>query len=88
MPSLKKPRSDLCVVFLNCIAIEHDDVSTGALKKWGKFLKFYDTMRNALRWPLACEGDKITDNYVLNNPFYNPFYIAFLLELHFYYFSF
>ena len=49
MPSLKKPRSDLCVVFLNCIAIERDDVSTGALKKWGKFLKFYDITRNALR---------------------------------------
>ena len=22
---------------------------TGALKKWGKFLKFYDTIKNALR---------------------------------------
>ena len=25
-----------------------------------------DTMRNAMRWPLAREGGKLTDNYVLN----------------------
>ena len=46
--------------------------NTEAFKKWGKFLEFYDIMRKALRWSLAHEGGRLTDNYVFKYFSYNP----------------
>ena len=54
--------------------------NTGSYKKWGKFLKFYDIMRNALRLSLAREGGKLTDNYVLNI-YVIMFYLFFLYNI-------